>query len=88
MGNYSMALSYFEKVLEIHQKSLSSDHPNLALNYYNIGEVHHSMGNYSMALSFLEKALEIQQRSLPSDHPDLVTTQENIGIVSQLTGLH
>jgi len=88
MGNYPLALSYFEKALEIQQKSLPSDHPNLALNYNNIAVIHQSMGNDTMSLSCFEKALEIQQNCLPSNHPHLVTTQNNVAILRQLAGIY
>ena len=34
---YSKALSYYEKALEIEQKTLPSNHPYLAISYNNIG---------------------------------------------------
>ena len=39
MGEYSKALSYYEKSLEIKQQSLPPNHPDLAASYNNIGEV-------------------------------------------------
>ena len=69
MGEYSKALSYYEKALEIQQQSLPPNHPDLAEFYNNIGSVYDSMGEYSKALLSYEKALEIQQQSLPPNHP-------------------
>ncbi|CAF0903085.1 unnamed protein product [Adineta steineri] len=80
-GEYSKALSFFEKDLEICQKTLAEDHPDLAALYNNIGMLYINMREYSKALSFLEKALEICQKSLPSTHPDLATSYNNIGSV-------
>ena len=60
-GDYKMAIEYYEKALEIRQKTLPSNHPDLATSYHSIGSVYRSMGEYSKALSFLEKALEIWQ---------------------------
>ena len=71
MGEYSKALSSFEKALEIRRKSLPSNHPDLAASYNSIGNVYSKMGEYSKALSSFEKALEISRKALPSNHPDL-----------------
>ena len=81
MGEYSKALSYYEKALEIRKQSLPSNHPDLALSYNNIGAVYYNMGEYSKALSSFEKALEIRKQSLPSNHPDLAKSYNNIGTV-------
>ncbi|CAF1324274.1 unnamed protein product [Adineta steineri] len=78
-GDYEKAIWYHEQGIEINQKTLPSDHPNLATLYNNIGSVYHKMGEYSKALSFFEKALEIKQKTLSSNHPDLATSHSNIG---------
>jgi tetratricopeptide (TPR) repeat protein len=58
-GKYTEALSYYEKALEIRQKTLPANHPHLASSYSGIGLVYKNMGEYSKALSYYEKALEI-----------------------------
>ena len=40
MGEYSKALSYYEQALEILQKTLPANHPDLATSYNNIGLVY------------------------------------------------
>ncbi|CAF1681225.1 unnamed protein product [Adineta ricciae] len=80
-GDYKMAIEYYEKALEIREKTLPSNHPDLATSYNNIGAVYMNMGEYSKALSFYEKALEIWEKTLPSNHPDLATSYNNIGAV-------
>ncbi len=83
MGEYSKALSYYEKDLEISQKTLPANHPDLATSYNNIGGVYRNMGEYSKALSYYERALDIWQRSLPPNHPDLKSVKESIEIVKE-----
>ena len=51
------ALSYYEKDLEISEKSLPPNHPDLAISYNNIGLVYDNMGEYSKALLLHEKAI-------------------------------
>ncbi|CAF1580988.1 unnamed protein product, partial [Adineta steineri] len=56
-GANEKAIWYYRQRLEIQEKTLSSNHPDLATSHSNIGLVYHQMGEYSKALSFYEKAL-------------------------------
>ncbi|CAF0971087.1 unnamed protein product [Adineta steineri] len=85
-GKYEEALTFYEKSLAIYQKTLSTNHPSLAMSYNNIGLVHYNMGNYPKALSSHEKALGIRQQSLPCNHPHLAASYNNIGIVYKKMG--
>ncbi|CAF1017973.1 unnamed protein product [Adineta steineri] len=85
-GEYSEALSYFEKALTIRQLLLPFNHPDLADSYNNIGVVYVRMSDYPKALSYYEKALAIREQSLPSNHPDLGASYNNIGIVHKNMG--
>jgi tetratricopeptide (TPR) repeat protein len=86
IGDYQKAITFYEKDLEIIQKSLPPNHPRLAMSYNNIGIAYISMGEYSKALSSHEKALEIQQQSLPPNHPALAASYGNIGIAYRNMG--
>jgi tetratricopeptide (TPR) repeat protein len=78
LGEYQEAITFFEKSLEIAEKNLPSDHPDLASSHNNIGVVYQNMGNYSKALWSYEKALAMGQQSLPPNHPDLASSHNNI----------
>ncbi|CAF4954362.1 unnamed protein product, partial [Rotaria socialis] len=64
-GKNPEAVKFFEKDLEISQKTLSADDPQLATRYNNIGGVYDNMGEYSKALEYYEKSLKISEISLP-----------------------
>jgi len=51
MGEHSKALLFYEKGLEICQKTLPLSHPSLAIFYSNIAAVYYQMGGCSKALS-------------------------------------
>ncbi|CAF1008058.1 unnamed protein product [Adineta steineri] len=85
-GDYEKAIWYYEKTLEICQKTLPSNYPNLATLCNNIGLVYKNMGEYLKALSSYEKALEIFLKTLPLNHPDLATSYNNIGGVYDRMG--
>ncbi|CAF4353074.1 unnamed protein product, partial [Rotaria sordida] len=65
MGEYSKALSSYERSLEIEKIALPPNHPDLAKSYNNIGLVYYHMGEYSKALSSYERSLEISKIALP-----------------------
>ncbi|CAF0766880.1 unnamed protein product [Adineta steineri] len=78
-GDYEKSIWYYEQALQIEQKTLPSNHPNLASSYNNIGSTYVNMREYSKALSYFEKALEIKQKTLPLNQPKLATSYNNIG---------
>ena len=78
MGQYSEALSFYEKDLEISQKALPLNHPDLITSYDNIAEIYCCMKEYSKALSTYECALSIFRNSFPSYHPIIQLFQEKI----------
>ncbi|CAF3287348.1 unnamed protein product [Rotaria sp. Silwood2] len=81
MGEYSKALSSYERSLEIQKIALPPNHPDLATSYNNIGNVYNNMGEYSKALSSYERSLEIKKIALPPNHPSLAASYNNIGAV-------
>ncbi|CAF4068851.1 unnamed protein product [Adineta steineri] len=85
-GDYEKAIWYYEQGLKIKEKTLSSNHPSLAISNGNIGTVYENMKEYSTALSYYEKALAIQKKTLPSNHPSMGTTYNNIGGVYDSMG--
>ena len=86
MGEYSNALSSYERSLEIDKVALPPNHLDLATSYNNIGMVYKNMGEYSQALSSYERSLEIRKVALPPNHPDLATSYNNIGLVYKNMG--
>lgn len=71
LGKLEDALASHRKALEIQESSLSSDHPDLAITYDNIGTVIAKMGDDLTSLSFRQKTLQINEKVLHSLHPDL-----------------
>jgi tetratricopeptide (TPR) repeat protein len=85
-GEYQEAITFYEKSIEIKEKTLPPNHPKLAHSYNNISIVYQKMGDYSKALSYYEKDLEIQQQSLPPNHPKLAASYNNIGVLYKNMG--
>lgn len=81
LGDYYLAIAYYEKARDMKEKILPENHPSLATSYNNIAGVYYHVGEYSRALSLYEKALQIHQNSLSPNHLDLATTYNNMGLV-------
>ena len=77
-GDHKTADQYAAKSLEICQKTLPANHPDLASSYGSMARVYSDMGEYSKALLFYEKNLEICQKTLPANHPSLATCYGNM----------
>ncbi|CAF4593457.1 unnamed protein product [Rotaria sp. Silwood2] len=86
MGEYSKALSSYERSLEIRKIALPPNHPDLAASYEGIGLVYYNMAEYSNALTSYERSLEIRKIALPPNHQDLAGSYLNIGTVYAKTG--
>ncbi|CAF5078482.1 unnamed protein product [Rotaria sp. Silwood1] len=80
-GEYTDAMAYYQRSIEINKDVLSSMDANLARSYSNMGLVYDNIGDYSNALSYHQKALEIEQKTLPLTHPSLATSYNNIGLL-------
>jgi hypothetical protein len=83
---YKEAVTYYEKSLEIYEKILPSDHPDLAACYEGIGSVYDKMHEYPKALDAYEEAVKIWQKTLPPTHHNLVATSSKISLVSYKMG--
>ena len=80
-GDYETAHQYAAKSMEMCQKSVPANHPNLAACYGYMAVLYRDMGEYSKALSFHEKALVICHKSLSLNHPDLNACYGNMAVV-------
>jgi Tfp pilus assembly protein PilF len=85
-GEYAEAVGFYEKSLEILQKALPENHPDLATSCNHIDGVYLKMSENSKALSFYERDLEISEKILPANHPDLAISYNNIGLVYKNMG--
>ena len=86
IGDYSNALLYYQKTLEIQRTFLPSNHPELITTSNSIGSINDMMGNYPVTVLYYQMALEIQKNCFPNDHPSFAVTYTNIGAVHQAMG--
>ena len=85
-GDYKKAVEYFEKALDIDQKTLLPNHRDLAISYSNIGALYMSLGEYPKAFAYYEKVLDIDEKTLPENHITLAPSYNNIGLIYKNMG--
>ncbi|WP_292761209.1 tetratricopeptide repeat protein, partial [Nostoc sp. NOS(2021)] len=77
-GRYSEAEPLYKKALELRQRLLGEEHPDVASSYNNLAGLYHSQGRYSDAEPLYKKALSIAELSLGIDHPSTATIRKNL----------
>ena len=86
MGEFTQALSFYQKSIEMRQKCLPPNHRLLGIAYNNIGEVQRELGEYFNALSSHQKTLSIKQKTLPPNDLSFATTYNNLGLANEALG--
>ncbi|CAF3954792.1 unnamed protein product [Rotaria sp. Silwood1] len=81
LGDYTGAISYFQKSIEVYEKKSIMNDPHLAASYTNLGLVYANLGEYSKAISWYENGLAVRQKILPPNHADLADSYSKIGSV-------
>ena len=85
-NDFTKAIEYHRKALEIDEKVLGTNHPDVAISYKNIGVIYHNQGNYIEALVYIKKALEIEEKVLGTNHSEIAVSYNNIGNVYSDSG--
>ena len=80
MGEYAKALEYYQTALNIREKALDPEHPEVATSYFNIAGAFWNQGAYSQALKFFQKSLTIREKVLGPEHPVVASTYSCIGL--------
>jgi tetratricopeptide (TPR) repeat protein len=68
-----------ERALEIREKALGPDHPDVAQSLYNVGEVLLEMGEIERATKVLERSLAILEKAMGPDRPELAYPLQALG---------
>jgi tetratricopeptide (TPR) repeat protein len=79
LKEFELALEKKLMSLEIRERILPKDHPDIAKSYNNLGNSYNNVHDYEQALICEEKALEIRTRILPEIHPDIAKIYNNFG---------
>jgi len=62
--------------LEIRERQLGSDHPDVANSLFNLAALYHNTQRYPQALQSIQRAIQIYEQKLGTEHPE---TQKALG---------
>jgi tetratricopeptide (TPR) repeat protein len=74
------------RALAIREKTLPSEHPELATTLNNLASVYAHRGSYAEAESLHRRALAIKERALGPDHPDVAAALNNLAELYRAQG--
>jgi tetratricopeptide (TPR) repeat protein len=80
-GRRDEALAHQQRALEVCERELGPDHPQVAQALEKLGAALEEQGRYDDALIRYERALAIWERALGPDHPRLAVSLNNISVV-------
>jgi tetratricopeptide (TPR) repeat protein len=64
--------------LEISEKALGPDNPDVAIALNNLAELYYNQGRYEEAEPLYKRALKILEDTLGPDHPEVALTLESL----------
>ena len=85
-ARYAEAEPLFKQALEVWQKLLGSEHPNVALSMNNLAELYRVQGRYAEAEPLYMQALELYKKLLGSEHPHVATNMNNLALLYDAQG--
>ena len=80
MGRYADAEPLYRRSLEIREKQLGRDHPDVAQTLNNLANLYSVMCRYSDAEPLFRRSLEIFEKQLGRDHPDVAASLNNLAV--------
>jgi CHAT domain-containing protein/Tfp pilus assembly protein PilF len=80
------ALPHFERALDIREKRLGPDHPDVGQAINGLAILHFYKGEYSKAEPFHQRALAILEKSLGAEHPDVANSLNNLALIYTTLG--
>jgi tetratricopeptide (TPR) repeat protein len=71
-GQYTQAELFLIKALNIREKILGQEHPDVATSFNNLGLLYYSLGKYDLVEPLYQRALSIREKILGQEHPDSI----------------
>src|SRR5262245_56063571 len=87
-GKYDEALPYFESALEIRERRLGPDHPDVCQAINGLAALHYYKGEYSKAEPLYQRALAVWEESLGPEHPSVAHTLNNLAALYSAQGYY
>ena len=86
IGRFGDAIPHFERALALHEQSVGSEHPEIALMLTNLGVCYREVGQDDKARAAYDRALAIRERVYGKTSPMLLATLNNLADYRRLHG--
>lgn len=83
-GEYEEAQEAFSRALELRERALGSDHPEVARSLSDLGAVAREQGEYDRAHDFHQRALALLEHALGPTHPYVADALDDLGAMELL----
>jgi CHAT domain-containing protein len=87
-GRFSEAIPLAQHILNIVEKALEAEHPDVATNLNNLARLYNAQGLYSQAEPLYQRALSIREKALGAEHPDVAISLNNLAALYRVQGLY
>ncbi len=79
--NYSDAEPLYQKALDIYERIMGTEHPNVAITLSNLAQLAKAKKNYKRSENLYLRALVIYKTAFGNEHLAVATTLTNLGIL-------
>jgi tetratricopeptide (TPR) repeat protein len=85
-GEPVAAIQSFEHSLDLLQRRLGKNHPDVAAALNNLALLYYSRGDYGRAEPLYQRSLKIDEQTLGEDHPGVATDLNNLALLYKKQG--
>jgi CHAT domain-containing protein len=85
-GRYGEAIPYAKRSLEITERALGKNHPDVAINLNDLANLHVELVDYAEADRLYKRSLEITENASGKDHPNVAMSLNNLAELYRRTG--
>jgi tetratricopeptide (TPR) repeat protein len=86
LGNYDAAEPLYRRALQIREKHLGAEHPEVAASLNNLAALLHDQGKYAAAEPLIRRALQIAEKQHSTDYSHVATGLNNLASLLQAQG--
>ena len=77
-GKYERAIVVAKKALEVAEKNVGPNHPDVAKSLNNLAALYDAQGQYAQAEPLYKRVVAILEKALGPDHPNVATGLNNL----------
>ena len=84
-GQYGRAVMVAQAALQVAEKNVGSNHPDVATSLNSLANLYYTQGNYTKAEPLYKRSLDILEKALGPNHPDVATNLESLALLYRAT---